>query len=94
MNLVGAWVMDEADAQALAKLGNVLLEFGDGGGLIYTIRSQEKDQIIMLQYKIEGSTIVTNQPSKPRFERTQFSLADNILTLEFDGAPYRFVRVR
>jgi len=72
----------------------VPLEFGDGGGLLYTIRGQETDQIIMLRYKVEGSTIVTNQPSEPRVERTQFSLADDTLTLSFGGVPYRFVRAK
>lgn len=94
MSLVGAWVLDEADARALSDLGDVLLEFGEGGGLLYTIRGQEKDQIIMLRYRVEASTILTNQPSEPRVERTQFSLADDILTLAFGGVPYRFVRAR
>ena len=94
MSLVGAWVVDETDTRALADLGNVLLEFGDGGGLLYTIRGQEKDQIMMLRYKVEGSTIVTDQPSRPRAERTEFSLADGILTLAFGGVPYRFVKAR
>jgi hypothetical protein len=94
MNLVGAWVVDETDTRALAELGNVLMEFGDGGGLIYTIRGQEKDQIILLRYKVEGSTIVTDQPSQPRVERTEFSVADGVLTLTFDGVPCRFVKAK
>jgi hypothetical protein len=64
------------------------------GGLLYTIRGREKDQIMKLRYKVEGSTIVTDQPSEPRVERTQFSLTDDILTLAFGGVPYRFVRAR
>lgn len=94
MSLVGAWVVDETDARALADLGNVLLEFGEGGDLLYTIRGQEKDQIMNLRYNVEGSTIVTDQPSEPRVERTQFSLADDMLTLAFSDVPYRFVRAR
>jgi hypothetical protein len=93
MNLVGAWVMDETDTRALADLGDVLLEFGKGGWLIYTIRGQDKDQIIKLRYRIEGSTIVTDQPSAPQVERTAFSLSDDgLLTLAFSGTPYRFKR--
>jgi hypothetical protein len=93
MSLVGAWVVDETDAQALTDLGNVLLEFGESNGLLYTIRGQDKDQIIKLWYQIEGSTIVTDQPSAPRIERTQFSVGDDgVLTLAFGGVPYRFVR--
>ena len=92
--MIGAWLVDETDARALTDLGNVLLEFGEGGGLLYTIRGQEKDQIVKLQYKVEGFTIVTDQPSEPRVECTQFSLTDDMLTLAFGGVPYRFVRAR
>ena len=94
MSLVGAWLVDQTDARALTDLGNVLLEFSEDGGLLYTIRGQEKDQIIMLRYKVEGSTIVTDQPSEPRTERTQFSLANDMLTLAYGGVPHRFVRAR
>ncbi|WP_065712761.1 hypothetical protein [Acinetobacter baumannii] len=59
MSVVGAWVVDRTDARALTDLGNVLLEFGEGGDLLYTIRGQEKNQIMKLRYKVEGSTIVT-----------------------------------
>jgi hypothetical protein len=92
MSLIGAWVVDETDARAWADLGNVVLEFGEGGGLLYIIRGPEKDQIMSLRYKVEGSTIVTDQPSKPQVEHTEFSLADGILTLAFGGVPYRFMK--
>lgn len=93
MNLLGAWIVDKTDAQALANLGDVLLEFDESGGLRYTIHEHDKRQIINLQYRVEGSTVVTDQPSAPRVERTQFSFAeDGVLTLAFGGVPYRFVR--
>ena len=94
MNLLGAWLVDETDELALARLGNVLLEFDEDGGLRYTIREQDKRQVINLRYRVDGSTIVTDQPSAPQVERTQFSFAESgILTLAFGGVPYRFVRV-
>ena len=93
MNLLGVWLVDETDELALARLGNVLLEFDVSGGLRYTIREQGKRQIINLRYRVEGSTIVTDQPSAPEVERTQFAFAeDGVLTLAFGGVPYRFVR--
>ncbi|MCP3446398.1 hypothetical protein [Bradyrhizobium sp. CCGUVB14] len=93
MNLLGAWLVDETDKLALTRLGDVLLEFDDNGGLRYTIREPDKHQIINLRYRVEGSTIVTDQPSAPQVERTQFSFVeDGVLTLAFGGVPYRFVR--
>ena len=93
MNLVGAWVVDKTDAHALVELGDVLMEFGDGGGLAYTIRAPDREQIMLLRYWIEGSTLVTDQPSAPKVQRAAFSLSDDgVLTLEFGGTPYRFKR--
>ena len=93
MNLVGVWVVDETDAQALERWGNVVFEFDESDGLIYTIRGDDKDEIIILRYQIEGSTLITDQPSAPRVERTQFSFTpDGVLILTFDGVPSRFVR--
>ena len=91
MSLLGAWVVDRTDAKALAELGNVLLEFEEDGQLTYTIRCETKKQIILMRYKVEGDTIVTDQPSAPREERTAYFLSpEGILTLEFGGTPYRF----
>lgn len=92
MSLAGAWVADETDKQALADFGDVLLEFKDNGELLYAIRG-ETTQLMLLHYHVEGSTIITDQPSAPRIEHTEFSLsADDILTLAFGGTPYRFKR--
>lgn len=93
MTLVGAWIVDRTDLRGLADLGDVLLEFGEGGGLLYTIRGPDRDQIMKLRYTVEGSTILTDQPSAPRIERTAYALSeDGKLTLAFGGVPYRFVR--
>lgn len=92
MNLTGAWETDASDARALSELGDVLLEFGENGDLIYTICGQEKNQVMKLRYSVEGSSIVTDQPSRPRIERTEFLLEGDTLTLAFGGVPYRFVR--
>lgn len=94
MSLIGAWIVDRSDLRAVAELGDVLLEFGEGGGLLYTTRGPDKDQIMKLRYSVEGATIVTDQPSAPRVERTAYALSDDdrTLTLAFGGVPYRFVR--
>lgn len=93
MSLLGKWVLDRSDKRALEELGNVLLEFDGDGRLIYIIREKDRDQIINLRYQVDGSAIVTDQPSSPHIERTEFSLVDdNTLTLAFGGAPYCFIR--
>ncbi|MGH6712655.1 MAG: hypothetical protein ACREEK_27305 [Bradyrhizobium sp.] len=93
MSLVGTWIVKDTDKRTLADLGDVVLEFQENGGLIYTVRGSTKDQIINLRYKIEGFTLITDQPSAPRVERTAFAISDDgVLTLAFDGVPYQFTR--
>lgn len=93
MMLVGIWVVDESDRHALAELGDAMLEFDENGGLTYVIRGDGKQQIILMQYEVDGDTIVTDQPSAPRVERTSFSLSDDgRLVLAFGGEPFTFRR--
>ena len=95
MSLIGTWFVDETDIKALNELGNVLLEFCGDGQLVYTIRGEVKHQIIKLRYKVDGSVIMTDQPSSPRVEHTEFCLSGDgsLLTLKFGGTPYRFSRL-
>lgn len=92
LNFVGIWKIDEADGRARAELGDVLLEFDEAGRLTYVIRGKESDQVIKLRYRVDGDTIVTDQPSAPQTERTSFSFDGRTLTLSFGGVPYRFIR--
>jgi hypothetical protein len=75
MSLLGTWKVDPTDAGALADLGDVRLDFKEDGRLTYTVRGKTKNEIIILTYRVEGATIVTNQPSAPRVERTAYSLS-------------------
>jgi hypothetical protein len=95
MTLVGTWVLDTSDREAIAELGDVLLEFDENGSLTYVVRTNDRDQIVKLRYVIDEDVIVTDQPSAPSVERTSFSLCDDdVLTLAFGGTPYRFIRWR
>jgi hypothetical protein len=89
--LIGKWVADKSDAATIDFLGDVELEFSDSG-LRYTVRAPEKDQIILMTYKIKGDTIVTDQPSHPSSQTTNIEIDGSSLVLRFDGQPSRFVR--
>ncbi|MCD4824351.1 MAG: hypothetical protein K8S55_07075 [Phycisphaerae bacterium] len=94
MKLLGKWVVDVTDVRTVNELGDVVLDFREDGQLVYTIRQETKDQIIKLQYKIEGETIITDQPSAPQIERTPFSLLpEGTLVLTFSGVSYKFRRL-
>jgi hypothetical protein len=69
------------------------MEFFPDGSLIYYIVSGDRIQKMLLRYRVEGSTIISDQPSAPREERSDFLIsADDVLTLTFQGVKCRFIR--
>src|SRR5688572_27516409 len=80
-NLLGLWrqVAPEVPEPILAK-------FYSGGRLEYLVAEPGRVGIIKLTYRIEGSEIISNQPSAPREERTRFALIDSdVLVLTHGG---------
>jgi len=93
MKLLGKWILDESDEHGLVELGDVALEFDSNGGLTYTIRGAKSDERILMNYKIDGCVLTTNQLSAPRQECTNFSFTeDGLLLLEIGGQEFVFRR--
>jgi hypothetical protein len=83
-----------SDETALAEYGHATIEFREDGFLKYTIHGYETDEVILLSYRIDGNQLITDQPSKPKTERTEFSFSDDgLLLLYFDGVPSLYRRV-
>jgi hypothetical protein len=72
VQLVGSWRTDPSDASSLREYGDVSLRFEKGGKLVYTVHLPNREQIMHLTYRVDGNWLVTNQPSSPREERTEF----------------------
>jgi hypothetical protein len=71
----------------------VEMEFKADGQLIYAIDAGAKWQIMRLTFRIDGSTLVTNQPSAPKEERTAFAFdGKDQLVLDYGGAKASFTR--
>ncbi len=51
---------------------NVVMEFLQDGQLTYAIDVGTKRQIMNLTFQVDGDRILSNQPSAPRLEETQF----------------------
>jgi len=67
--------------------------FTNDGKLSYAIREGDKNQIINMIYSIDGNILVTDQPSHPQVERTEYTFIDeNILILKFNGEESRFLK--
>jgi len=95
--LAGSWRTDPTDLRSLQEYGNVTLEFEEEGRLAYTIHLPKKKQIMHLTYRVEGSWLVTDQPSHPQEERSEFFFtSDGRLALKHPGTslpPSLYVRV-
>jgi hypothetical protein len=68
------------------------LEFRADGRAAYVVQSGERQQTMLLSWRLDGNDLVTNQPSDPREERTRISLEGGALMLTFGGVVTRFTR--
>jgi hypothetical protein len=93
-DILGPWVVDVDDIYTLENLGQVLINFSSEGILRYSIFNEDKEDIILMTYKIFNEIIETSQPSNPEsINRTKYILDDNKLHLYFDGKLSKFVRL-
>lgn len=87
-SLLGTW------SSAPGSSEDTTLEFKEDGRLDYTIHGTEKDQKIFLTYRVENNTLVTDQPSHPREERTPFVFTeDGKLVLIYGDQRSLYIRV-
>ena len=93
--LVGTWISDDNDSMGLDSYGNVTLKFGVDGTLLYIIHEKDRDQVMRLTYRIEPGFIVTDQPSDPRSEKTEYHIdEDGTLILAFGGQKSRYMKIK
>ena len=91
--ILGVWVTDPTDDGGMAALGHATLNFYDNGLLDYTLHRPDRDQVMLLTFRIEGCYLIMNQPSAPHEERTAFTITDDgKLTLSFGGVLSRYIR--
>jgi hypothetical protein len=91
--LIGVWVSDLDDELTVSNLGNVKMTFSDTGGLIYDIIEDSKVQRINMIFWTDGNTLISDQPSHPKKQKTKFEFeSDRKLILEFGGERSVFLR--
>ncbi|MEW6366225.1 MAG: hypothetical protein AB1714_16480 [Acidobacteriota bacterium] len=80
--LIGQWRLDKRDSAALANYGDHAMTFTSHGELVYmTIADPEISGRVLLVYSVEGSLLITDQPSDPRQERTVYRIHGDRLLL-------------
>lgn len=92
MELHGIWHSDQSDTATLNQYGSVTLEFKQDGQLIYTIHEKGKTQYIHLTYEVVNNKLITNQPSNPRKDETDFYVKGNRLELYFGGTRSCYIK--
>ncbi len=91
--LIGVWASDLADELTVSNLGNVKITFSDTGDLTYDIIEDGKTQRINMVFWTEGNTVISDQPSHPKKEKTKFEFeSERKLILEFGGERAVFLR--
>jgi hypothetical protein len=68
------------------------MEFDDRGNLTYIVKADDKDQVMLMTYRVSGDEIISDQPSAPDPQSSQYSIDGDTLTLVFGGQPARFNR--
>lgn len=93
-NLVGIWISDLEDKITQENYGNVTLDFRENGDLIYIITEQDKEQKILMTYRIDDIYLITDQLSHPQEERTEFfiDIENKYLELFFDGIKSKYIK--
>lgn len=90
--LFGSWTSDQSDDTTKQTLGDVTMTFTPKGKLTYKIKELDKVEIINMTFWTEGEYITSDQPSRPRKEKTRFSFEGERLILEFEGQKTTFLK--
>jgi len=92
-DLIGLWELESSEA-ALGLESGSLMMFLPGGELRYASPSADGGlSVSILTFRVEQDSIITNQASAPREERTRYRLiGPNRLELTYDGGLAVFAR--
>jgi hypothetical protein len=91
--LIGMWTADPNDYETQQLYGSgASIEFRASGELVYTIIENGRQQEMLMTYEIIGNHLITDQPSMPNKEVTVFSLLEDRLELDYEGAKSIFIR--
>ena len=86
--LLGEWRQLAPDPAPAA----IFITFASDGSAEYRVETATI-QYILLTWRMDGDTLITDQPSAPREHRTRFRFASpSRLFLEFEGEQFEYER--
>ena len=90
--LIGQWKIFKSEG-AVTYDDSSVMEFTKDGKLIYSVREPDKTVIMNLTYRVDHNLIITDQPSSPREEQTEYEFeTDDILLLKYKNSKAWFQR--
>lgn len=91
--LISTWMADPNDYETQQLYGSgASFGFRANGEFVYTIIENDRQQEMLMTYEIIGNHLITDQPSMPNKEVTIFSLLDDKLEFDYQGAKSIFIR--
>jgi len=92
--LIGVWELEPDDVTSLNLYGKMILQFKKNGDLIYNIYEGDKIQKVLLTYDTKDNIIITDQPSSPKKEKTEYQfLSKTRLKLYMNGVESTFKKI-
>ena len=90
---LGMWRLVKSNGSI--DVGNdVTMTFTRDGKLTYVIHQNASDQVMNLVFSVDGNRLLTNQPSHPLLESTNFAFDDeDHLVLDYGDGKSWFARV-
>lgn len=93
-NLTGIWKSDPLDVATQRQYGDVTMEFHSNGELIYTVLNGDREQKIFMTYEVKDNFLITDQPSFPEKEITEFILTNDRLELKLDSIVSKYIKIK
>lgn len=75
--LIGEWATDPDGTWSTKEYGRVFMRFSRDGRLRYSIEQSGRQQVMNLTYRVEGNQLITDQPSHPAEERSEFCVMED-----------------
>jgi hypothetical protein len=89
-HLIGTWkVVDDP----VNPEDETYYVFDLAGHLNMTFRTKSGTQYIRLTYKLDGDTLVTDQPSSPRIEKATVHVEGGMMTIDHEGTVTRLEKI-
>ena len=81
-NLIGTWRAIEGPFNPGEQ---VFYVFNTAGDLTITFRTKDGTQYVFLTYNLEGNTLITNQPSAPKIEKSMVQTDGDTMIIDHQG---------